>query len=251
MIATKRNLFTAGIVLGAHGGAFVVVEKCPRKTGRTERVRHAHGPEIEETWEDVLSIVAAQRLAGRLTDMLDCVGEYLSHTPLKDDCVAFVEAALLGDGLARLLAERDAGVGRIILVGDVEACDPKTGEWTVPLSVLQARITLLFETRRIEVSDELGDGPNIIRALERLDGLPDSGPTRDLAIATAIAVWSAEKYPSAGPWASSKAPPLGSEAAQSFEEREALRREALEERAQRRRGGRLRSRLRGTPEVGS
>ncbi|MBX3205494.1 MAG: hypothetical protein KF764_10525 [Labilithrix sp.] len=248
MIGTIRNLYAAGLVIGTEGGAFVVVEKRPRKTGRIERVRRPYGAELEETWEDVLAIVAAQRLSGRMTDMLDCAAENVRHAPLKGDCVAFVETSLLGDALPRLLIERDAAIAPIALTGDEEACDGKTGAWTVGPAILQARVTMLFETQRLVVVDELGEGAAILRALERLTNLPTSGPTRDLALAAAIAVWAAERYPSDGPWASARPPPDDSPEAQVLQERELLRQQNLKSRARQRRVSSWRALVEGTLE---
>lgn len=234
-MSLRRNLFTAGIVVGPAGGAFVVVEKCPRPSARPAQRRAPRRHLGDGAWEDVLEIAAAERLSGRMTDMLDAAADFLRHPPLLGDCSAFVETALLGDTLGRLLADRDAGVGRFVLGGDGrEKHDPTTGAWTVPLATLQARVMLLFETKRLLVGDEVDAGPGILRSLERLGALPETGTMRDLAIAAAIAAWAADSSPSGGPWASAEEPPEGSPEAAYFEEQAALRALAAEEREARR-----------------
>lgn len=157
--------------------------------------------------------------------------------------MTYAETSELGRTLPRLLAERGALVGSVSITGDVESCDPKTGEWSVGSSIIQARIRLALESGRLVAVNGLVEGEPLLRDLENLDALPESGPARELANAAAIAVWVGDRHSSNGPWASSKAPPIGSEAAKYFEERDAVCKLAEEERAASSRGGRLRSML--------
>lgn len=235
MKSNHRNLFAAGSVVGPEGGAFVVVKKLPRKTGRIGRVRKRHGVEIEERWEDEIVIVVAERLAGSISEMLDLVAQNLEREPLASDCVAYVETTVLGSTLRRFIADRGAGVGEIAIGGNEEVVDAN-GAWTVPLSVLHARMLLLFDANRISRDADVDGGAAILRSLERLVDLPAAGPTRDLALATSIAVWAADRTATNGPWASSKAPPEGSPEALHFEEQQALRELADEKRRARGRG---------------
>jgi hypothetical protein len=237
MNATHRELFAVGIVLSAdsESAALVVVEKRPRKTGRIEPVQRGHGVELEETYEDEIVVVAVERCAGGMTAALDRIAEALTHAPLRGDSIAYADTATLGASLPRLLAERGAVIGSFVLGGEAETFDA-SGTWNVSPAILQARIRLLFESGRLVQVDGLDEGASLLHALEQLSALPESGPARDMALAAAIAVWAAEKHPSDGPWASAKPPPPHSPAAQVFEERELLRRQAIARRRKRGRG---------------
>lgn len=227
-----RERYGCGIEVAPEGGGLVIVEKRPRPTGRVERGL--------ATYEDVFAIVHAERLAGRMIDMLDRVAAVLDADPLYGDSISFVETSLLGNTLPCMLAERGVAVGGVSISGDVETYDQAAGEWVVSPNVLQARIRLAFETARLDVEDELAEGRAILRALENIAALPMSGPIRDLTRAAALGFWAAERRPTNGPWASSKDPPPGP-AAQYFEELDALRQVAREERESKRRGARWRA----------
>ena len=223
----QRELYACGLVLGAESGAFVAFEKCPRKTGRAERGL--------ETYEDVLTLGFIERLGGSMTSMLERVAAILDSDPLHNDAVTYAETSALGRTLPRILAERGALVGSVCVAGDVERLDPKTGEWLVAPSILQAQIRLALEAGRVVSVNELTEGGPLLRELENLSALPESGPARELPIAAAIAVWAGLRHATNGPWASSKPPSLGSEAAQHFEEVEAMRALAAEKREEQRR----------------
>lgn len=197
--------FTAGVAVTPVGGALLVVEKHPRKVSTVS----ARVDEGGDEYEDVLTAVWAERFTGSMTEKLDRIAKRLTTAPLADDCDAYVDVTAMGLPLRRLLIDREAYVLPLVVSGEEEKRDPATGVTTVPLRVLQTRVTLAFEGCRLNVLAELGDGPTLLRALENLEALPISGPTRDLAFAGAVAVWAAHRHATRGPWASRKLPAVG------------------------------------------
>lgn len=197
--------FTAGVVVTSQGGALLVVEKHPRKVSAMS----ARAGEGGDEYEDVLTAVWAERFTGSMTEKLDAIAKRLASAPLADDCDGYVDVTTMGLPLRRLLIDRGAYALPLVVSGEDEKRDAATGVTTVPLRVLQTRVTLAFEGRRLNVLAELGEGPTLLRALENLEALPISGPTRDLAYAAAIAVWAAHRHATLGPWASRKLPAVG------------------------------------------
>lgn len=206
---TGCGLYTAGLIIEPRGGAFVAIEKRPRKTGRYhERYDQDGFRQREDVWEDVLVIVGAERLTGTVPDMVATVAGRLESEPMKDDTVSHVDVTTLGDPLRRMFYERGAYPHAVRIGGEIEQRDQSTGIVTLPVRVLHGLATVALQTERLNVLDTLSEGPGLLRSLENLDALPDSGPGRDLAYAAALAVWTAHVYQTGGPWASRKPPPV-------------------------------------------
>lgn len=198
-------LFAAGITLSPDGGALVVIEKRPRKTGR---IREAYG-EKEPEWQDDMRVVGAERLTGTVPEMVAHLATRLKADPMVGDTTAKLDITAIGKPVMHLVREQRMNPWPVLIGGEKEATDT-TGTTTVPVQVLQGVATMMLQSKRLEVVSSLRDGPTLLRSLEQLESLPASGPTRDLGIAAAIAVWTAHTHRSCGPWASSKPAPVDS-----------------------------------------
>lgn len=199
------GLYTAGIEITAEGGAFVAVEKRPRKVG-TEVVHLDGYDDVEDAYEDDLVVVGAERIHGRVLDMVTTVAGKLNAEPMADDTTAYLDVSELGEPLRRMFSDFKSWPLPLVVGGDQEQRDKSTGLHLVPTRVLQNHVTLALQNGRLSVVEGLADGPTILGCLDKLASL-GRGPTRDLAFATAIAIWTADHYRSHGPWASRKPPP--------------------------------------------
>lgn len=214
------GLYTAGIVLGSTGSALVVVEKRPRAVT---------SPNGGEDYEDLLVITWHERIAGRLTDVVDRIAGRLTAPELRDECDAYVDVTELGLPARRLLVDREAYAVPIVIGGDEEKRAADGGAITLPLRTLQSRVTVALESERVRMLQQLSNGPTLLRGLEDLAALPAVGPTRDLAVAASIALWAAERHATNGPWAPRRPPPVGSPEWLKLRELDDLRRDEAEQ----------------------
>lgn len=197
-------LYAVGVVIGSQGGAFVAIEKRPRKSGRTQKVWRDGFQESEAKWEDVLRVVGAERLTGTVPAMVGRVASQLKADSMEGDYTAQLDITQLGEPLRRLFYEEQTYPHATVIGGDQEVHDGKSGVITLPRNVLQGVVTIALQAGRLEVVNELPDAALLLRSLEQIDALPESGPTRDLALAAGLAVWNANLHRSHGPWASNK-----------------------------------------------
>lgn len=197
------SLYAAGITISDQGGAFVAIEKRPRNTGRT-MIRSG---EKEDVWEDVLRVVGVERLSGTVPEIVAHLATRLRTEPMLDDTNPYVDVGAIGKPVLRLFADQRMYPWAVVIGGEHEATDKKSCVTTVPVRVLQGIATMMLQSGRLEVVRELGEGPTLLRALEQLEALPQTGPSRDLGIAAGLAVWAAHNHRSCGPWASRKPAP--------------------------------------------
>jgi hypothetical protein len=203
--------YASGIVVAPQGGAFVVLEKCPRKVRGVRPDRYGEDHAFEE-WEDVLKIVWAERLTGLLVTQAARVAGLLTTEPLKDDCTSYIDIGATGQDVLRLFYDRRVWPHALVIGGEAP---PHVA--AVTARTLQTTTTLVLEQSRLVALEALSDASTLMRLLAEPETIPETGPMADLARATMIAVWTASQYRTSGPWPSSKKPPPGSPAAAEIE----------------------------------
>jgi hypothetical protein len=196
-------LYACGIVIAPQGGAFVVVEKCPRKRRGVRLDRYGEDHAFEE-WEDVLKIVWAERLTGPLVAQAERVAGLLTSEPLHEDCSTYLDVGATGQSVLQLFNDRRAWPHALVIGGEAP---PHASAVTAP--TLHTTTTLALEQKRLEALEALSDASALMRLLAETAMLPETGPMADLARAAMIAVWNASQYQTRGPWASSKPPKPG------------------------------------------
>ena len=201
--------YAGGIVLTPEGGAFVVVEKCPRKRAGVRC------DDIEDEWEDAFKIVGAERLTGGMVAMTDTVAKRLTSAPLKGDCTSYIDVGAVAEDVIRLLNAREAYPLPLVIGGEAETVE--RDRRLLPLRALHSTVTVALEQQRLDALESLTDAAMLIRLLREPATLPEIGPTTDLARAAMIATWVANRYPTGGPWASEKRPRAGTREAYELE----------------------------------
>ena len=204
-------LYASSIVIAPQGGAFVVLEKCPRKVRGVRPDRYGEDHAFEE-WEDVLKIVWAERLTGPLVAQADRVGGLLTSEPLEKDCTSYIDIGATGQDVLRLFYDRRVWPHALVIGGEAP---PNVA--AVTARTLQTMTTLALEQKRLVALEALSDASALMRLLAEPETIPETGPMADLARAALIAVWNASQYQTRGPWASAKKPPPGSPAAGELE----------------------------------
>lgn len=200
------SLYSAGITFSSEGtGAFVVVEKVPRKTDRTRDAWQDGVKFRDPVYEFVFRIVGATHLTGTLPSMAGEVAGRLLAEPLLDDTHSRVELGAFGRRLLALFHERKVYPSPAIIAGEKEAVDAR-GTAVIPISALQAAAALTLETDRLELASGLVEGPSLLHSLGKVGSLPATGPARDLGVAAAIALHLVAGY-SGTAWPSNKPKP--------------------------------------------
>jgi hypothetical protein len=203
ILGTGCGLYAAGICISTSGGAFSVIEKRPRRTGR--QILEVDEDGIEDTvpeYEDVLRIVGIERLHGSLHAMVQTVATRLGAEPLRNDVIATLELADEGEEVRRMFYEYEACPNHAVSVRGEQPTPV-----VIPLRVLQTHAMVTMQAERLEALEGLADSRALLGRLDRLESL-EPGRPRDVAIATALAIWTANRYPTRGPWASNKPPNL-------------------------------------------